>query len=124
MPQRWATLAPIRLTNAAAQLVLRTQVRRKEKRPHPSPHNSRPYTRKLISLGIAVELCYLKVLQCNPRYCMITVKRPDGVGAIIRIRCFIGMVEKQARADKSAVGAINRPLQSGDGWKSTHMVGG
>jgi len=32
-------LAPIRLTNAAAQLVLRTQVRRKEKHPH---HPSAP----------------------------------------------------------------------------------
>jgi len=36
-------LAPIRLTNAAAQLVLRTQVRRKEKHPLPAPHRSRPY---------------------------------------------------------------------------------
>jgi len=32
-------LAPIRLTNAAAQLVLRTQVRRKETHPH---HPSAP----------------------------------------------------------------------------------
>ncbi len=32
-------LAPIRLTNAAAQLVLRTQVRRKETHPH---HPSTP----------------------------------------------------------------------------------
>jgi hypothetical protein len=36
-------LAPIRLTNAAAQLVLRTQVRRKETHPLPTPHHSRPY---------------------------------------------------------------------------------
>src|SRR5260370_8100374 len=34
-----AMLAPIRLTNAAAQLVLRTQVRRKETHPH---HPSAP----------------------------------------------------------------------------------
>jgi len=33
-------LAPIRLTNAAAQLVLRTQVRRI---PTTHPHRSRPY---------------------------------------------------------------------------------
>jgi hypothetical protein len=36
-------LAPIRLTNAAAQLVLRTQVRRKEKHPHPALLHPRPY---------------------------------------------------------------------------------
>ncbi|SRR3989442_9653551 len=34
--QHGAMLAPIRLTNAAAQLVLRTQVRRKEKHPLPA----------------------------------------------------------------------------------------
>ena len=38
-------LAPIRLTNAAAQLPLRGQVRRKEKHPLPAPHHSRPYAR-------------------------------------------------------------------------------
>ncbi len=43
VPPLRATLAPSRLTNAAAQLVLRTQVRRKEKRPHTTPHRSRPY---------------------------------------------------------------------------------
>ncbi len=36
-------LAPIRLTNAAAQLVLRTQVRRKETHPHSTQPHSRPY---------------------------------------------------------------------------------
>ncbi len=40
-----AMLAPIRLTNAAAQLPLRGQVRRKEKHPLPSPHRPRPYAR-------------------------------------------------------------------------------
>ncbi len=38
-----AMLAPIRLTNAAAQLVLRTQVRRKETHPRSTPHRPRPY---------------------------------------------------------------------------------
>ncbi len=38
-----AMLAPIRLTNAAAQLPLRGQVRRKETHPHPTPHRPRPY---------------------------------------------------------------------------------
>src|SRR6266851_6988198 len=38
--QQGAMLAPIRLTNAAAQLVLRTQVRRKE--THPLPASSPP----------------------------------------------------------------------------------
>ena len=41
--QRGAMLAPIRLTNAAAQLVLRPQVRRKETHPHPSLLLPRPY---------------------------------------------------------------------------------
>jgi len=36
-------LAPIRLTNAAAQLVLRTQVRRKETHPHHPSAPPRPY---------------------------------------------------------------------------------
>ncbi len=36
-------LAPIRLTNAAAQLPLRGQVRRKETHPHSTPHRPRPY---------------------------------------------------------------------------------
>src|SRR5229473_3113893 len=38
--QQGAMLAPIRLTNAAAQLVLRTQVRRKE--THPLPTSTPP----------------------------------------------------------------------------------
>ena len=36
-------LAPIRPANAAAQLVLRTQVRRKETHPRSTPHRPRPY---------------------------------------------------------------------------------
>ncbi len=36
-------LAPTRLTNAAAQLPLRGQVRRKETHPPTHPHRSRPY---------------------------------------------------------------------------------
>ncbi len=55
MALQWATLAPIRLTNAAAQLVLRTQVRRKEKRPHPTPHNPRPYATMDASPWFVVE---------------------------------------------------------------------
>src|SRR6266480_2636874 len=38
-----ATLAPIHLANAAARLLLSSQARCKEKRPHPAPHHSRPY---------------------------------------------------------------------------------
>jgi len=54
-----AMLAPIRLTNAAAQLVLRTQVRRKETHPHPSLLLPRPYEvlyRSYASVGF-MPLC-------------------------------------------------------------------
>jgi hypothetical protein len=48
-------LAPIRLANAAAQLVLRTQVRRKETHPH----RSRPYGgRKPVTPGPVPLLLY------------------------------------------------------------------
>ncbi len=63
------------------------------------------------------------MLQCNLLYCMITVERPDGEGAMMRIKCLIGMVGKQAMADQSAVGAINRPLWLDDGGKSTRTGG-
>ncbi len=67
------------------------------------------------------------MLQCNLLYCMITEERPDGEGAMMRIICLIGMAGKQARADKSAVGAINRPLHGGKstlrgGWTSLLKV--
>ena len=41
-------LAPIRLTNAAAQLVLRTQVRRKEK--------GRPYIYRTLASAFSVDV--------------------------------------------------------------------